>query len=167
MDGHIAQPLRAARPARRKDGLPMTENRYTGRPAESFGFRYILYDKRDGVARVTSNRPEVFKAKLPEVTRYTRQQLNFWRDFSWHLTVGHARDWLAIHNASAEVHEGVRAFAEKRRPDYEGVHRQWAEDASPEYDHGAPVASCPHCGAVGLPAAFRYCGQCGQPLGEV
>lgn len=106
------------------------------------------------------------KAKLPEVTRYTRQQLNFWRDFSWHLTVGHARDWLAVHNASAEVHEGVRAFAEKRRPDYEAVRRRWAEDASPEYDHGAPVASCPHCGARGLPAGFRYCGECGQPLGE-
>ncbi len=52
--------------------------------------------------------------KLPECTRYTKQQLNFWRDFSWHLTVGHARDWLSIHNLSPETHEGIAAFTEKR-----------------------------------------------------
>ena len=49
-------------------------------------------------------------AKFPEKTRYTKQQLNFWRDLSWHLTIGHGRDWLAIHNTSPETREGVRAF---------------------------------------------------------
>src|SRR5207237_5898165 len=34
--------------------------------------------------------------KLPQTTRYTKQQLNWWRDVSWHETVGHARDWLAL-----------------------------------------------------------------------
>src|SRR4051812_47450615 len=34
--------------------------------------------------------------KLPQTTRYTKQQLNWWRDLSWHDTVGHARDWLAL-----------------------------------------------------------------------
>jgi len=56
--------------------------------------------------------------KLPECTRYTKQQLNFWRDLSWHATIGHARDWLALHNLSPEVHEGVNAFLEKRPVDY-------------------------------------------------
>ena len=56
--------------------------------------------------------------RLPECTRYTKQQLNFWRDFSWHLTVGHARDWLSIHNLAPEVTEGIRAFTEKRPIDY-------------------------------------------------
>ncbi len=56
--------------------------------------------------------------KLPECTRYTKQQLNFWRDFSWSLTVGHARDWLAIHNLSPETREGINAFVEKRGIDY-------------------------------------------------
>lgn len=56
--------------------------------------------------------------KLPECTRYTKQQLNFWRDLSWSLTVGHARDWLALHNLSPEVHEGIKAFVEKRHVDY-------------------------------------------------
>lgn len=57
--------------------------------------------------------------KLPECTRYTKQQLNFWRDLPWHLTVGHARDWLALHNLSPEVIEGIRAFREKRPVDYD------------------------------------------------
>jgi len=57
--------------------------------------------------------------KLPECTRYTKQQLNFWRDFSWSLTVGHARDWLAIHNLAAETKEGIGAFVEKRPVNYD------------------------------------------------
>jgi enoyl-CoA hydratase/carnithine racemase len=56
--------------------------------------------------------------KLPECTRYTKQQINFWRDLSWHQTVGHARDWLAIHNLAGEVKEGTRAFVEKRPINY-------------------------------------------------
>ncbi|MHC5111653.1 MAG: enoyl-CoA hydratase/isomerase family protein [Planctomycetota bacterium] len=57
--------------------------------------------------------------KLPECMRYTKQQLNFWRDLSWHMTIGHARDWLSIHNRADEVHEGVDAFLGKRRPRYD------------------------------------------------
>ncbi len=26
--------------------------------------------------------------KLPECTRYTKQQLNYWREMSWHQTIG-------------------------------------------------------------------------------
>ncbi len=55
-------------------------------------------------------------AKFPEKTRYTKQQLNFWRDFSWHQTIGHGRDWLAIHNTSPETWEGVRSFAAQTPP---------------------------------------------------
>lgn len=62
--------------------------------------------------------------KLPECTRYAKQQLNFWRDLSWHLTIGHARDWLAIHNLSSETAEGTAAFGEKRPMDYEKVRRE-------------------------------------------
>jgi enoyl-CoA hydratase/carnithine racemase len=104
--------------------------------------------------------------KLPEIVRYTKQQLNFWRELSWHLTIGHARDWLAIHNVSPETVEGVRAFAEKRQPDYAAIRRRWAEDDSPEYLWGAPTRTCPHCGAQGLPARFARCGVCGEPLDD-
>jgi enoyl-CoA hydratase/carnithine racemase len=75
-------------------------------------------------------------AKLPEKTRYTKQQLNFWRDLSWHLTIGHGRDWLAIHNTSPETWEGVRAFDEKHLPDYAEIRRRWAEDDAPEWLDG-------------------------------
>ena len=34
--------------------------------------------------------------KLPQTTRYAKQQLNVWRDMAWHQTIGHARDWLAV-----------------------------------------------------------------------
>ncbi len=61
--------------------------------------------------------------KLPESTRYTKQQLNFWRDFSWAMTVGHLRDWLTVHTGSAEVREGIAAFVEKRPIDYEKLRR--------------------------------------------
>jgi len=59
--------------------------------------------------------------KLPECLRYTKQQLNFWRDLSWHTTIGHARDWLSIHNLSSEVEEGIGSFGEKRPVDYKKV----------------------------------------------
>jgi len=77
-------------------------------------------------------------AKLPEKTRYTKQQLNFWRDLSWHLTIGHGRDWLAIHTTSPETREGVWAFQEKRQPDYADIRRRWSQDGAPEWPEGHP-----------------------------
>ncbi len=77
-------------------------------------------------------------AKLPEKTRYTKQQLNFWRDLSWHLTIGHGRDWLAIHNTSPETWEGVLSFNQKRPPNYAEIRRRWAEDDLPEWLGGEP-----------------------------
>lgn len=74
--------------------------------------------------------------KFPEKTRYTKQQLNFWRDFSWHLTIGHGRDWLAIHNTSPETWEGVHSFNEKRKPNYAEIRRRWAADRAPEWLDG-------------------------------
>jgi enoyl-CoA hydratase/carnithine racemase len=61
--------------------------------------------------------------KLPECTRFTKQQLNFWRDFSWGLTIGNVRDWLTVHTSAPEIAEGIRAFAEKRPIDYEKIRR--------------------------------------------
>lgn len=59
--------------------------------------------------------------KLPECLRYTKQQLNFWRDLSWHTTIGGARDWLSIHNLSGEVKEGISAFNNKRKINYKKI----------------------------------------------
>jgi enoyl-CoA hydratase/carnithine racemase len=65
--------------------------------------------------------------KLPECTRYTKQQLNFWRDFSWSLTIGHARDWLTLHADSAEVKEGLDAFAKKKEMNYQLMRKKTKE----------------------------------------
>jgi enoyl-CoA hydratase/carnithine racemase len=64
--------------------------------------------------------------KLPECTRYTKQQLNFWRDFSWAMTIGHARDWLTVHTPAEEIREGIMAFNEKREIDYKKLRSRMA-----------------------------------------
>jgi enoyl-CoA hydratase/carnithine racemase len=51
--------------------------------------------------------------KLPQTTRYAKQQLNWWRDLSWHETVGHARDWLALSMLGEEAQTAVRRFLER------------------------------------------------------
>jgi enoyl-CoA hydratase/carnithine racemase len=66
--------------------------------------------------------------KLPECTRYTKQQLNFWRDFSWSLTIGHLRDWITVHTSAMEIQEGIKAFADKREIDYKEIRRRMAND---------------------------------------
>jgi enoyl-CoA hydratase/carnithine racemase len=56
---------------------------------------------------------EKLAAKLPQTTRYAKHQLNFWRDLSWHQTVGHARDWLALSMLGEEAQGAVKRFVEK------------------------------------------------------
>jgi enoyl-CoA hydratase/carnithine racemase len=51
--------------------------------------------------------------KLPQTTRYAKQQLNWWRDISWHETVGHARDWLALSMLNDEAKDAIKAFLER------------------------------------------------------
>lgn len=104
--------------------------------------------------------------KFPECMRYTKQQVNFWKDLAWHQTIGHARDWLSTHYTSWEPLEGMGAFVEKRPVDYQKLRRQAAEGGSSEFRWGPYMQSCPHCGARDLPAAFAHCGQCGQLLSK-
>jgi enoyl-CoA hydratase/carnithine racemase len=54
-------------------------------------------------------------AKLPQTTRYAKQQLNFWRDLAWHQTVNHARDWLALSMLGDEAQSAVTSFVERKR----------------------------------------------------
>jgi len=56
---------------------------------------------------------EKLARKLPQTTRYAKQQLNWWRDLSWHDTVGHARDWLALSMLGEEAQTAVRRFLER------------------------------------------------------
>jgi enoyl-CoA hydratase/carnithine racemase len=59
--------------------------------------------------------------KFPECLSYTQCQVNYWKDQAWYATIGHAREWLALHFAHEETAEGMRAFVEKRVPDYAAI----------------------------------------------
>lgn len=91
--------------------------------------------------------------KLPEIMRYAKQQTNFWRDFSWSMTVGHARDWLSIHADAEETAEGLDAFYEKRQVDYSKIREGMA----------AGGKRCSQCGTA-MAGRFKFCGQCGAAL---
>jgi hypothetical protein len=100
--------------------------------------------------------------KLPECTRYTKQQLNFWRDFSWSMTVGHARDWLTLHAGAYETAEGLRSFRRKSEIDYPKIR---CKAAGPAADFGPTMETqpCTACGAP-QPVMFAYCGMCGTKM---
>ena len=102
--------------------------------------------------------------KFPECTRYTKQQVNFWKDLSWNMTVGHAKEWLALHYTSLEPWEGMTAFVEKRQPDYRGVRQRAAEGGSSEFVWGPYTGTCSACQAKGIPAGFSHCGRCGAEM---
>ena len=53
--------------------------------------------------------------KLPQTTRYAKQQLNFWRDLSWHETVNHARDWLALSMLGDEARDAIERFLAREK----------------------------------------------------
>lgn len=103
--------------------------------------------------------------KFFECTRYTKTQVNYWKDAAWHATIGHARDWLAIHYTSLEPHEGMTAFVEKRKADYVGMRDRAADpDGSSEFLWGPYGKNCAECGAKGIPTQFDFCGKCGASV---
>jgi enoyl-CoA hydratase/carnithine racemase len=105
------------------------------------------------VAEMAAN----LRRKLPEAIRYTKAQLNWWRDMVWAQTVPHARDWLAVHSTADETREAVAAFHEKRAPRYEELRAQQA---------GAG-RTCAECGATGLSSYAAFCSACAAPLPDV
>ncbi len=102
--------------------------------------------------------------KFPECTRYTKAQLNYWKDLSWYGTVGHARDWLSTHFTSLEPYEGMTAFVEKRPARYRELREMAGRDESVEFLWGPYLHTCAECGAKGIPANFSHCGACGAKL---
>ncbi|HWC76348.1 MAG TPA: enoyl-CoA hydratase/isomerase family protein, partial [Blastocatellia bacterium] len=106
--------------------------------------------------------------RFPECTRYTRQQLNFWRDSVWDATIGGTRDWLALHFSGPEAAEGMGGLAERRAISYRSARsRSGSLDRTGNGAKDAPGiwdVACGSCGARGLPASFGYCGLCGAQL---
>jgi enoyl-CoA hydratase/carnithine racemase len=124
------------------------------------GYGISLARLDDEVAAMAAGLLEHF----PECTRYTKQQVNFWKELAWNQTVGHAAEWLSLHYASLEPWEGMRAFVQKRRPRYMDVRARAATGGSSEFVWGPPTVECASCGADGLPAGFSFCGACGAQV---
>ena len=97
------------------------------------------------------------RRKLPEALRYTKTQLNWWKDLVWAQTVTHAREWLALHSTDDETREAVAAFHEKRPPRVEALRA---------LQSGAGRV-CPDCGQSGLSAYAEYCSACAVKLPSV
>lgn len=138
---------------RRAREIVMLCERITPQQALEWGLVTRVVPRAELDATVASL-AENLARKLPETIRYTKTQLNWWRDLVWAQTIQHARDWLAIHSTADETLEAVDAFHEKRRP-------RFAELRALEAGEGR---TCPVCGASGLPAKHRFCGACGEEL---
>jgi enoyl-CoA hydratase/carnithine racemase/predicted RNase H-like HicB family nuclease len=67
---------------------------------------------------------------FPDCVRYTRQQLNFWKNYAWDSTIERARSWLAQHFAGPEAAEGMNALGERREIDYRGIRAQVRHNGS-------------------------------------
>ncbi len=107
---------------------------------------------------------EKLVAKFPECTRYTKANVNFFKELSWHNTIGHARDWLSIHYSSMEPQEGMNAFVEKRKVDYLGLRQKAADGKSSEFLWGPYSRTCAKCETKNIPEEFEFCGKCGAKL---
>ncbi|HUZ48676.1 MAG TPA: enoyl-CoA hydratase/isomerase family protein [Candidatus Dormibacteraeota bacterium] len=83
--------------------------------------RVVPYDDLDATVREMSDK---LLEKFPDCLSYTQCQVNYWKDQAWYATIGHAREWLALHFGHEETAEGMRAFVEKRKPDYAEVRRR-------------------------------------------
>ena len=72
--------------------------------------------------------------KFPECVRYTRQQLNFWKNYAWDATIERARKWLSQHFAGPEIAEGMSALGERRDIDYRAIRSQVRQNGSGDGD---------------------------------
>jgi enoyl-CoA hydratase/carnithine racemase len=86
----------------------------TARQAAEWGLVNYAVPSSELDARV-DDLVEKLAAKLPQTVRYTKQQLNWWRDISWHETGGHARNWLALSMLGDEARDAIEAFLAKKR----------------------------------------------------
>jgi len=124
------------------------------------GYRIDLTRLDEEVAKLARK----LLASFPECTRYTKQQVNFWKDLAWHQTVRHAQDWLSLHYTSWEPVEGMRAFVEKRPARFDLLRERAAAGRPSETEWGPPTRACAACGANNLPSEHAFCGACGAPL---
>lgn len=148
---------------RRARQMLLLNERIPAKQALEWGLvnQVVPYEQLDAAVQALC---EKLLDKFPECTRYTRAQVNFWKELVWHQTIGHARDWLALHFTSWEPNEGMQAFVQKRKANYRLLRQRAAEGQSSEFPWGPYQKPCPQCQAAGLPEEFVFCGRCGTKL---
>jgi enoyl-CoA hydratase/carnithine racemase len=148
---------------RRAREMLLTDDPIDAKTALDWGLvnQVVPYAQLDAAVEKLANK---LVDKFPECTRYTKTQVNFWKDLAWNATVRHAQDWLSLHFASLEPYEGMTAFVEKRPKNYRGLREKAARGESSEFLFGPYSQTCPKCGTKGLPSEFKFCGKCGAKL---
>jgi len=148
---------------RRAREMLFTCDRISAEKAKDWGLvnEVVPYDKLDDTIAEWSKK---ILEKFPECLRFTKAQVNFWKDLVWSLTWPSVRDWLSVHFSSQEPHEGMWAFVEKRPPAYIRLRQEAADGKSPEFKWGPWEKNCPSCGTKYLPSEFTHCGKCGAKL---
>ncbi len=106
-------PAHGRRPPRARDRLPLRGD--SGCAGGGVGARQPCGARVRARRRRGRLGREASATKLPQTTRYAKQQLNVWRDLAWHQTVGHARDWLSLSMLGDEAQDAVRAFLERKK----------------------------------------------------
>lgn len=150
---------------RRAREILMLNEPISAKQAMEWGLINYVVPKEELDAKVNEIAEKLLN-KFPECTRYTKQNLNFWKDFAWNMTIGHAREWLSLHFNSLEVHEGMNGFVEKRKPDYMSIREKLKNNKSSETLWGANIKQCPICKSKYLPEEFAFCGHCGAKIDE-
>ena len=148
---------------RRAREMLLTDDPIDAKTALDWGLvnQVVPYAQLDAAVEKLANK---LVDKFPECTRYTKTQVNFWKDLAWNATVRHAQDWLSLHFASLEPYEGMTAFVEKRPKNYRGLREKAARGESSEFLFGPYSLTCPQCRTKGLPSEFKFCGKCGAKL---
>ncbi|MFN4181630.1 MAG: enoyl-CoA hydratase/isomerase family protein [bacterium] len=100
----------------------------------------------------------------PASLHYFKVHINFWRDLVWDLTWEHAREWFALHLGSMEPSEGLWAFKQKRKRQYDRLREFIASGGDTQYPFGPYLAECEACGTKYLPLNSRFCLNCGKEL---
>jgi enoyl-CoA hydratase/carnithine racemase len=108
---------------RRAREVMLLNRPFSAQQAEEWGWINRAVPRSELDAAVDDYCDELL-AKMPEIVRATRVQLNLWKNLSWGMSIQMAREWLTVHAASAEVAEGLASFHEKRNVDYERLRAQ-------------------------------------------